>query len=124
MYGKPNLMRKITKIMLIVPLLFGTAFSSLADRGVGKKSKNRLELNISTPSTLKNSMFFNLRTGLKYTGSLLIKQQDLSGNAAFSNTLMTYQKGNTIYIIPYKHVIAVPEMSSGYTGMKLIIRPH
>ena len=124
MYGKTKLMRNSTKIMLVAVLLFGTGFSSWADRGVGKKSKNKLELNISTPTTLKNSMFFNLRTGLKYTGSLLIRQQDLFSNSVFSNTLITYQKGNTVYIIPYKHIVAVPEISSGYTGMKIIIHSH
>ena len=124
MYRKAKLMRISTKIMLVGVLLFGTGFSSWADRGVGKKSKNRMEFNISTPTTLKNSMFFNLRTGLKYTGSLLIRQQDLLGNSVFSNTLITYQKGNTVYIIPYKHIVAVPEISSGYTGMKIIIHPH
>ena len=117
-------MRISTKIMLVVVLLFGTGFSSWADRGIGKKSKNRLEFNISTPTTLKNSMFINLRTGLKYTGSLLIRQQDFIGNSVFSNTLITYQKGNTVYIIPYKHIVAIPEISSGYTGMKIIIHPH
>lgn len=117
-------MRKITKMVLVAALLFGTAFSSLADRGVGKKSKSKLEFNIATPTTLKNSVFLNLRSGLRYTGSLLIKQQNLSGNASFSNTLMTYQKGNTVYIIPYKQVVAVSEIGTGYTGMKLIIRAH
>jgi hypothetical protein len=38
--------------------------------------------------------------------------------------LLTYQKGNTVYIIPHKQVIAVPEMKQGYTGMKIIIRTH
>lgn len=116
-------MKKITKMLLVMALLFGTAVSTLADRGIGRKSKNRVELNISTPSTLRSSLFFNLRSGLKYTGSLLSKPQ-VTGSSFFSNTLITYQKGNSVYIIPYKQVIAVPEMRSGYTGMKIIFRPH
>ncbi len=123
LYGKLTPMMKITKMLLVLTLLFGTAVSTLADRGIGRKSKNKVELNISTPSTLRGSIFFNLRSGLKYTGSLLSKQQTVTPSF-FYNTLVTYQKGNSIYIIPYKQITAVPEVRSGYTGMKIIIRPH
>ena len=117
-------MMKITKMILVMGLLFGTAFSSLADRGIGRKSRNnKVDINISTPSTLRGSIFLNLRTGLKYTGSLLSKPQTSTGSF-FNNTLVTYEKGNTVYIIPYKQIVAVPEIKSGYTGMKIIIRPH
>ena len=116
-------MKKITKMMLVMALLFCIAFSTLADRGIGKKSRNKVELNISTPSTLRSSLFLNLRSGLRYTGSLLSKQVTYT-TSFFNTTLITFEKGNTVYIIPYKQVIAVPEIRSGYTGMKLIIRPH
>ena len=39
-----------------------------------------------------------------------------------NNSLITYQKGNTTYIIPYKQKVALPEIKQGYTGIKLIIR--
>jgi hypothetical protein len=39
-----------------------------------------------------------------------------------NNSLITYQKGNTTYIIPYKSKITVPDIQPGYTGMKIIIR--
>ena len=44
------------------------------------------------------------------------------GSAIMNNTLVTYQKGNTTYIIPYKNKITIAEMRQGYTGMKVIIR--
>lgn len=112
--------------MLIAIVLFGTAISAMADRGIGKKSKTapaRITLNISTPSTLKNSLPLNLSNGLRYTGSMLATQQN-AGNSMLKSTLVTYQKGNTTYIIPYKQRILMPEIKQGYTGMKLIIRPH
>ena len=121
---KIYLMKKITKIMLVTALLFGTGFSSLADRGIGKKTKNKVNLNITTSSTLRSSLYFNLRNGLKYTGSLLSKPQPDFNSSDFFNTLITFQKGNTVYIIPYKQFVAVPDLKSGYAGMKLIIRPH
>ncbi len=116
-------MKKVTKILLVMGMCSGIALSSLADGGIGRKGKSRTMLNITAPSTLRNSISLNLRSGLKYTGSLLSKQTFV-GNSIFNNTLVTYQKGNTVYIVPYKHVITMPEVKPGYTGMKVIIRPH
>ena len=114
---------KTAKIILVVLMLSGIAYSALADKGIGRKNKTKTELNINTSNSLRNSISLNLRSGLKYTGSLLVNQQTI-GNSILSNTLLTYQKGNTIYIIPHKQIVAVPEMSQGYTGMKLIIKAH
>ncbi len=115
-------MIKISKLILIVAVLFGTTLSALADRGIGRKStKSKITLNISTPSTLRNSLSLNLKTGLRYTGSVFVNQKAF-GNSIVSNSLITYQKGNTVYIIPYKQKVIMPEVKPGYTGMKLVIR--
>lgn len=114
---------KKAKLILVVLMLSGIGFSAMADKGIGKKNKAKAKLNITTTTSLRNSISPNLKTGLKYTGSLLVNQQT-NGKTYFSNTLLTYQKGNTVYIIPQKQVFVVPEMKQGYTGMKLIIRPH
>ncbi len=116
-------MIKIIRITLIVIVIFSSIQIALADGGIGKKSKTKVTLNISTLGILRNSVSLNLKYGLKYTGSLFIKQQ-ASGNSMMNNTLVTYQKGNTVYIIPYKQKVVMPEIKPGYTGMKLIIRPH
>ncbi len=116
-------MMKMAKMLLVSVVLTGIAYSALGDRGIGRKSRTKVSLNIVTPSSLKNAISLNFRSGLRYTGSLLVKQESL-GNTLFSNALVTYQKGNTVYIIPYKQVITMPEIRPGYTGVKLIIRPH
>jgi len=117
-------MMKKAKRILFLLMLSGIGFSAMADKGIGKKSKSRVALNINTGNTtLRNSISVNLKTGLKYTGSLLVNQQ-ADGKSYLSNTLLTYQKGNTVYIIPQKQIIAVPEMKQGYTGMKLIIKSN
>lgn len=116
-------MNKFTKILLVMGVCSGIALSSLADGGIGRKSKTRATINIVAPTTLRTAISLNLKTGLKYTGSLLTKQ-NFTSNSIFTNTLVTYQKGNTVYIIPYKHVVTMPDMKPGYTGMKVIIRPH
>jgi hypothetical protein len=114
-------MNKTTKIVLILVILNGIMLTTFADRGVGKK-KAKVSLNIVNNTTFSKSLSFNLKTGLKYKGSLL-SSIETNKNSILYNTLITYQKGNTIYIIPYKQKIVVPEIKQGYTGMKLIIKP-
>lgn len=116
-------MFKVTIKVFAVMVLMGTTLGAMADRGFGKKTKNRVSLNVNTSAGLRNSIPFNFKSGLKYTGSL-ISNQRVSGNSMINSTLITYQKGNTVYIIPYKQKVAVPEIKQGYTGVKFIIRPH
>lgn len=116
-------MLKMARKILIVSLLISLTFSSLADRGIGRRSKNKIMLNITTPTTLRSSLFLNLKSGLKYTGNLLNTQQ-LSGTSFTNNNIVTFQKGNTVYIIPFRQKMIAPESTRGYLGMKLIIRSH
>ena len=114
-------MSKIAKKILLLGILTGTMLVSFADRGIGKKSKNKVLLNINTTNSFKNSISFNLKAGLKYKGSLLSNSQN---NLQGATELITYQKGNSIYIVPYKQKIIVPEIKQGYTGLKLIIKTY
>jgi hypothetical protein len=83
--------------------------------------RNKVSLNIPTNNNFKKALSLNLKTGLKYKGSL-ITVSEKNKFSAISNNLVTYQKGNTIYIVPYKQKIVVSEIRQGYTGMKLIIK--
>ncbi len=116
-------MFKKVKMILVVLMLSGIGFSALADKGVGKKNKTKITLNINAGNSIRKSISLNLKTGLKYTGSLMSNQQ-VNGTSYLNSTLLTYQKGNTVYIIPQKQVYTVPEMKQGYTGLKLIIKTH
>ena len=61
-------MNKYSKIALVVVLFCGVYFLAFADRG-GFVKKNKTQLNIATKGTLKNSIAFNLKSGLNYKGS-------------------------------------------------------
>ncbi|MEP7109945.1 MAG: hypothetical protein ABI760_18260 [Ferruginibacter sp.] len=114
-------MNTFTKKLLSIAILFSIVAEAWADRGVGRKSKNKTTLNIFAPSNIKKSIAFNIKSGLSYKGSLLNIQSG-EGSAIMNTSIVTYQKGNTTYIIPYKNKITVAEISQGYTGMKIIIR--
>ena len=113
-------MKKLFRILSLVTMLTIQMSHSFADRGIGKK-KNKIVLNIKTPSSFQSSLNFNLKNGLKYTGSL-INNSSLTTNNNFFSYLLTYQKGNSVYILPYKQKMLVADVHQGFAGTKLIIR--
>ena len=114
-------MSQFIKSTLLLGILAGNMLYSFADRGMKKKSKNRVTLNIATNNNFKSSLSLNLKTGMKYKGMLFAGTQKQNSSLVATN-LITYQKGNTIYIVPNKQKVIVPEVKQGYTGMKLIIK--
>jgi hypothetical protein len=112
-------MKKYSKITAVLLVVFGVCFFAFADRG-GFVKKTRPHLNIKTNGDLKNSIQFNLKSGLTFRGSFLLNKQQL-GNSVVSDTYISYRKGNTIYLLPYKQKVLIPEYSQK-DGYKLIIR--
>jgi uncharacterized protein YbaP (TraB family) len=99
--------------------MLGCIVYAFADRGLRRKAKNKVILNINTSNSFRNSLSINLKTGLKYKGLLLDRKS--TNNMSMSNNIASYQKGNTIYLLPHKQKILTPEIKQGYTGMKLIL---
>lgn len=114
-------MKKTARILFLVTILTSQMFVSFADRGVGKK-KTKIVLNIKSPNNFASSLNFNLRNGMKYTGS--ITTNAVTTYTTSFNTLVTYQKGKSIYVLPIKQKIFVADVRQGYTGTKLIIKVH
>ncbi len=118
-------MIKSIRIILLTVTLTSVFVPSFADRGAGKKKK-KVVLNIKTPLTFVNSLNFNLNNGMRFTGSLFLPllntKPPFSANSFSFNTLVTYQKGNCVYIVPYKQKVLVADIKEGYTGTKLIIK--
>src|SRR3954468_8128356 len=113
-------MIKLAKILYLVTALCIMTTIANADRGVLKKKANKVVFNINTLNTLRSSIQFNLKSGLNYKGSTVFAHQQL-GNSIFTTTLVSYQKGNTVYILPYKQRVLIPEYSPA-SGSKLVIR--
>ena len=115
-------MNIFTKKTLAIIMLIGIVANAWADKGLGRKNKSKATLNITNTTTgIRNAIAFNLKSGLSYKGSLL-NSRKMVGGSIMNNALVTYQKGNTTYIIPYKTKITVAEIRQGYSGMKIILR--
>jgi hypothetical protein len=68
--------------------------------GGGNKSKDKAVKPEFTPIRTTNG--FTLKAGPVYRGSMLFTQQK-TNNLVSLNSIVTYQKGNTIYILPYRY---------------------
>jgi hypothetical protein len=112
-------MTRYSKIALVVLFFCGVFFIAFADRG-GFAKKNRTQLNIATKGTLKNSIAFNLKSGITYRGSFFLDMEQI-GNTVINDAFVSYKKGNTIYILPYKQKVLIPEYTQK-DGYKLVIR--
>ena len=112
-------MIKYSKIAAIALLICFVTFVAIADRG-GFGRRNKIHFNIITLNTLKSSIGNNLKSGLNYKGTTVINQQHV-GNSIFTNSIVSYQKGNTVYILPYKQKVLIQSYSPA-SGYKLIIR--
>ncbi|MEP6595943.1 MAG: hypothetical protein ABJA71_08340 [Ginsengibacter sp.] len=113
-------MKIISKIIFILILIGCITTIAIADRGGFGRKRNKVQLNINMLGTLKKSIPFNLKSGLTFRGSKLLNSQQI-GSTWYNTALLSYKKGNTIYILPYKQKILIPNYSPE-SGYKLIIR--
>lgn len=118
-------MTKFGKILVYLLVFTTLANASFADRGVGRKKKAPVSLNVNLNGGFKNNLSFNLNNGLKYKGSISGNSSsygNLSSN--FKSTILTYQKGNVVYIVPVKQkvILKAADAKPGYAGMKLILK--
>jgi hypothetical protein len=111
-------MKTSLKISLLACLLFSNVLYSFADRGLRKKGKSsRVTLNINTSGGFHSNLPGNLKSGLRLRGYTPIQ----NGNSAIQQGIKTYQKGNTLYLVPQRAKIILPDFKPGYSGVKLVI---
>ena len=101
--------RNTLQKMLVCAVLVGVAVLTFASMGGGKKSKTTPVKNDFVPIRTANG--FTLKSGPLYRGSSIISQEK-SRNTIVMNSLMTYQKGNTTFIMPYQQKISIPNAAS------------
>ena len=86
--------RKIATAVLIMASV--VAFATLGDGG--KKNKSLLVVSKSTAYSYKN---FSLRSNFNYRGNNIFRYPERN-KFIMLNTTITYQKGNSAYILPMK----------------------
>ena len=101
---------RLTIVSAMMVAIVGLAFASKGGGG-DKKSKDKIPLKTEfTP--IRTTGTFTLKSGPSYSGSLLLGQEKTK-NYLSINTLVTYQKGNSIFIIPYTYKVSSPLVMDG-----------
>jgi len=104
---------KIARRATVVFLLAVSAVSAFAILGdKGKNPKNHSFLSGQNYAVSPGS--FSLKSNYNYRGNQVINSQR-STQYITLNTVLTYQKGNTTYIVPLKKKIFITTASAGFT---------
>jgi hypothetical protein len=100
----------LKKSLVVGLALVGTVVLALASSGGGGSKKKSLASAKQGFTPLKSSHRLTLKAGPNYTGSYIYSTQ--RNNILSYNTLVTYQKGNTIFILPYKYKLNTSRIAS------------
>jgi len=94
---------RLTIVSAIMVAVVGLAFASKGGGGDKKSPKDKIPLKTEfTP--IRTTGTFTLKSGPSYTGSFVLGEEKKK-NYLSVNTLVTYQKGNSIFIIPYTYKV-------------------
>lgn len=106
-------------ISLLLIAVVGLTFASKGGGGDKKKSSANPFKSSFTPIRTTNG--FTLKVGPSYAGSYLLGQEK-NPNYISLNTITTYQKGNTIFVLPYKYKVPVsPYLNlAGKTNLQVL----
>ena len=101
---------KHTRKIVVAAVMLGIAGFAVASMGGEKRNKKSSKITADfTP--IRTSAGFTLKAGPSYKGSMIFNQEKTAGHLSF-NTLITYQKGNTTYIMPYNHKVNIGNTGS------------
>ncbi len=99
----------IKKTLISFTLVAFTVFAFGSMGGGNNKSKNKAVKTDFVPIRTTNG--FTLKAGPSYHGSMIFGT-DKKKNITSFNSVITYQKGNTTYILPYRYKIQSPSLQN------------
>jgi hypothetical protein len=90
-------------------LLFAVTALAFASKGGGEKKKHRDYENSFTPINAASS--FTLKKSPLYSGSTVIIHPQ-ADNRLSMNAMITYQRGNTTFILPYQYKVSIAPITN------------
>jgi hypothetical protein len=97
------------RLMAVSLLLFAVTALGFASKGGGDKKKHREFENSFTPINAASS--FTLKNTPLYSGSS-VSFHPQADNRVSINAMITYQQGNTTFILPYQYKVKIGPVSS------------
>jgi hypothetical protein len=112
---------KLIKRALLSVLLVGAVVFTFASKGGGGDKKKSSNLPIKTNFTpIRTIGGFTLKSGPAYGGSFMLGRERDTRGIVSVNSLVTYQKGNTIFILPYRYKVSTDYLSTPKNSLHLL----
>lgn len=105
-----NILKGISKKNFITALLIVGSVAAFATLGDGTVKKTNYSKSLLTYKPIYNYKNFTLKSGYNYRGSNIFSSQSSQGNYIILNKVITYQKGNTTYILPLKRKVLLDKI--------------
>jgi hypothetical protein len=98
-------LRKLMRKTLISALMVAVVGLAFASKGGGGEKNGTKNVPLKTNFTpIRTTSGFTLKAGSTMTANYLLSTEKTPTYVSF-NTLVTYQKGNSLYVMPYKYRI-------------------
>jgi len=105
--------------MVVSTLLLAVVGLAVASKG-GGGDKGKKAAPLKTDFTpIRTTGNFTLKSTPAYSGSFFLGQEKTKTTVSF-NTLVTYEQGNSIFIMPYKYKVNVPGAANGRNNLQLL----
>ena len=105
---KPQIIKRILqKKVAVIVILLASTFGAFATLGDGK-GKPRQKSLLTRTVEFKNPGVFSLKSTYDFRGNHIINEE--KNQFLFINTTVTYQKGNTTYILPLKRKVILDKI--------------
>jgi len=99
-------LRRKLAVILLIAVSAVTAFATLGD---GKIKYDRAKGSLLSNKTKLNSHSFSLKSGYTFRGNQVINTKNEKYISL--NTVITYQRGNTTYILPLKKKVILDKIT-------------
>ncbi len=106
------------RLGVVSVLLVAVTVLAFASKGGGDKKKHQEFNNSFTPINTASS--FTLKKTPSYSGTLITFRPQ-ADNRISMNAMITYQRGNTTFILPYQYKVSIgPTSNSGRTNLQFL----
>ena len=102
--------QRISKKKIITALLIGGSLAAFATLGDGEGKKVSYSRSLLTYKPVYNYKSFTLKSGYNYRGTNIFSAKSSQENYIILNKVITYQKGNTTYILPLKRKVLLDKI--------------
>jgi hypothetical protein len=99
-------------VALLLILVMQIASASISSTGTSDEKMKNNKYSLKKFNSLRHTFsIYALKSRLRYTNSDIISQFHTSEGLSI-NSMMSYDKGNTTYIMPYKYKVRIPKFKT------------